>query len=184
MRCTEPLLLAAGEPSAGATEDVLHLVPERHALQHLLDHRVRIIGALTVQAKTGQHVVADRHGRERVRLLEHHAHAAPHAHGVDIALVDVLLVEQHLTRGARARHDLVHAVQAAHERGFTAARRTDHRGDLLFGDLQADPLQHLGLAEVGAQILGAHLGHERADRTLRPSVAARRRAIPRRANLF
>ena len=39
--------------------------------------------------QAGQHVVADRHRRERVRLLEHHADAAAQQHRVDVAGVDV-----------------------------------------------------------------------------------------------
>jgi hypothetical protein len=54
----------------------------------------------------------------------------------------------------------VHAVEAAQERRLAAARRADDRGDLAAGDGQVDALDHLVIAERGAQAVDRDL-HER-----------------------
>src|SRR5699024_306224 len=113
----QTLLLAAGQAHAGLVEAVLDLVPEVRAPQRLLHELVpRGAGhAAAVELDAGQHVVADRHGGERVRLLEHHAHAAAHVDRVDLRVVDVLSVDLHPALRVRAGDDLVHAVQGAQE---------------------------------------------------------------------
>src|SRR5699024_7317826 len=117
-------------------------VPEVRAPQRLLHELVpRGAGhAAAVELDAGQHVVADRHGGERVRLLEHHAHAAAHVDRVDLRVVDVLSVDLHPALGVRAGDDLVHAVQGAQEGGLPAAGGTDEGGHRAGADLDVDAL--------------------------------------------
>src|SRR5439155_23441199 len=74
-RAAQPLLLAAGERPAGLAEPVAYLLPQPGTGQALLDQRVAggAADAGTGELEAGDHVVVDRHGRERVRFLEHHA---------------------------------------------------------------------------------------------------------------
>ena len=88
----------------------------------------RLLVAHALQLQAGHHVVANRHGGERVRPLEHHADGLAHADRVDARAVDVLAVEQHRALDAGAGDDLVHAVQRAQHRRLAAARRADERG--------------------------------------------------------
>ena len=83
------------------------------------------------ELEPGEHVVADRHRRERVRLLEHHADARPHLGRAQLPAVDVDAVELDPAGDLRARDHLVHPVQHAQERRLAAARRADERGDPL-----------------------------------------------------
>src|SRR5579883_856525 len=181
----EPLLLAAGEAGAGARERVFDFVPEGGAAERGLDDRGGVAGALAVQPQAREHVLRDRHGRERVRLLEHHADAAAHAHRIDAARVDVVAVEPDAALDAGAGEHLVHAVEAAHERRLAAARRADDRGHAPLDDRERDALERLGAAEPGAQVLRAHLLDGSLGRS-RPFIHAslrfrHHRAIPRRA---
>src|SRR5437764_1350414 len=77
-RDAQALLLAAGEPDARLLEAVLHLLPQARAAQRALHAVLQAAAAHARQARPGGHVVEDRHGRERVGLLEDHAdRAAP-----------------------------------------------------------------------------------------------------------
>ena len=114
------------------------------------------------QLEPGQHVLADRHGRERVRLLEHHADAHADLLGPRAGGVDVLAVEQDLAVERGAGDELVHAVEQAQERGLAAARRSDQRGDLAGRHDQVDALEHEVIAEPGARV--ARLERGRAGR--------------------
>ena len=82
------------------------------------------------QLEPGEHVVADGHGRERVRLLEHHADAHAHLLGAHAPAVDVVAVEQDLAVERGAGDQLVHAVEHPQEGRLAAAGRADERGDL------------------------------------------------------
>ena len=50
--------------------------------------------------------------------------------------VDVGAVEQHPSGDARARRQIVHAIQGANERRFSAARRSDQRGDAILAHVE------------------------------------------------
>ena len=75
----QALLLAAGEAAAGVAQPVLDLVPEARLGQAALDEQScsSSAGLRAGELQTGEDVVVDRHRRERVRLLEHHADLAP-----------------------------------------------------------------------------------------------------------
>jgi hypothetical protein len=164
-RDAEALLLAPGEARSGAVQDVLHLVPQGRLAQRALDQHVLVGRREPREAQPGQHVLANGHRRKGIGLLEHHAHAPSHADRVDAGTVDVLSVEQHAPRHARPRHDLVHPVDAAHERRLATPRRPDDRGDRPVGHVERNAAQHFGPAEPGVQAGHVHLrdfpGHRR-----------------------
>jgi hypothetical protein len=82
-------------PGGRRPQPVLDLVPQgglpQRALGDLVEQRP-VADADELQA--GDDVVVDRHGRERRRLLEHHADAAPDRDRVDAGGVDVVAVEE------------------------------------------------------------------------------------------
>ena len=130
--------------------------------QVALDELGRVGHAQAVEAVAGEHVVADGHGGEGVRLLEHHAHAAPQPDRVDRAIVDVHPVELDAAAHARAGDVLVHPVQAAQEGGFAAPRGADDRGHLPLRDVEVDVVQGRGAVEEGREAAGGELGGARA----------------------
>ena len=158
-RDAEALLLAARERAARQVERVLHVVPEGRLPEDLLGETVWVGRCDPAEPQSREHVVADAHGRERVRLLEDHPDAPSYAHGIDLAAEDAGAVEEDLALRSRARNHLVHPVQAADERGFTATRRADHSRDLVLDERQRDVLERALLAEPGREALGAHLLH-------------------------
>ncbi len=95
-----------------------------------------------VDARTVGDVLEDRL-RERVRLLEHHSDAGAKLDDVHRSGVDVLPFELDRAGHPRRRNRVVHAVEAAQERRFAAARRTDERGDAVVVDVDRDTLQGL-----------------------------------------
>src|SRR5919202_3462338 len=121
----QPLLLAAGQPDARPPQAVLDLVPQPGADERALDALLQIDAANAAQPQAGGDVVEDRHRREGVRLLEHHADRPAHGDHVDAVAVDVEVVEQHAYLGAGALNLPVHAVDAAHERRLAAPRWAD-----------------------------------------------------------
>ena len=70
--------------------------------------------------------------------MKDHADLAADFHGVDVIAVEVLSLQEQFAGDVTARHKIVHAVEGAQERGFSAARGTDDGGDLLAFDLQVD----------------------------------------------
>ena len=104
-------------------------------VERLLDEVVEL-GALAdaLRARAVDDVLVDRH-RERVRALEHHAHAHAQVDRVHLARVDVDPVEQDLAAHGHVAELVVHAVQAAQERGLAAPRRADERGHGLRRDV-------------------------------------------------
>src|SRR5699024_1382742 len=126
----------------GLVEAVLDLVPEVRALERALGQVVRGGAGDTavVELHAGQDVVPDGHGREGVRLLEDHAHAAAHVDRVHARVVDVLTVDLDLALRVRAGDHLVHAVQGAQEGGLPAAGRADQGGHRTGPDLDVDAL--------------------------------------------
>ena len=74
------------------------------------------------------HVLEDRL-RERVRPLEHHAHAPAHEDRIDVWAVDGLAVELHVPVDRDARDGVVHPVERPQERALAAAAGADERED-------------------------------------------------------
>ena len=95
-RDAQALLLTSREAKGAVLQPILHLVPQRRALQRLLDALVE--RALHAEdARPERDVVVDRL-RERVRLLEDHADAPPDLDRVDVARVQILAVVEHRPR--------------------------------------------------------------------------------------
>ena len=122
----------------GLSRRSLTLFPEVGTAQSPLDQIVGVgLGqVVVVQAHTGQHVLTDGHGRERVRALEDHADVAAHGHRIHVLVVQVLAFEQHLALDVSAGDDLVHTVQGAQHGGLAAAGRADEGGDLVRLDVK------------------------------------------------
>ena len=119
-------------PPESANADCLSLsLTSSHSAawrERLLDDSSRPLRR-PVDARPERDVVVDRL-RERVRLLEHHADAAPHLDRVDVA------ARRGRGRGTGAGRDtdapgdeVVHAVEGAQQRALAATRRPDQRGD-------------------------------------------------------
>ena len=70
---------------------------------------------------------------------------------------------------ARARRQIVHAVEAAQEGALAAARGSDQRRDLLLADLHVQILERLELAIIETQRLGARLDG-RLERSAAPRL--------------
>ena len=74
-----------------------------------------------------------------------------------IAAVDVLRRRARCRPQRAAGDQVVHAVEAAQERGLAAARRADERRDAILVDVERDVLQRLLLTIENADMLRAHL---------------------------
>src|SRR5262249_6081727 len=132
----QPLLLSTRKAHARPVEVFLHLVPERGLAQAALYDTIALGAgqADAVELKPGGDIILDRHGREWRRFLKDHPDSTSDLHRVDAGLVDIFTVEQHLAFGSGAGHDLVHSVEASHERRLAASGRADDRRYLLFGE--------------------------------------------------
>ena len=153
-RYAEALLLAPGEREAARLELVLHLVPQAYAPERGLHHAVELgLRAPPLAAKAVHDVLVDGE-RERVGALEDHAHATAEVVGVDV--FDVLVAERDLALNAAARDAVVHAVQAAQQRGLAAARGADERRDLVRRHVEGDVLEGVEVAVVQVDVLHSH----------------------------
>src|SRR5882672_6373653 len=137
----QALLLAARQALAVGGELVLDLVPQRGAPQRLLDPAVDF-GArqALVEPDAEGDVLVDRH-RKRRRLLEHHADAGAQQVDVLVLAQQVVAVQHHLTGGALARIEIVHAVEHTQQGRLPAARRPDDGRRLVGVERQVDALQ-------------------------------------------
>jgi hypothetical protein len=151
----QPLLLPAGQARAGPAEPVLDLFPEVGAPQRPLDEVVGLglPQPLAVELLAGEHVVRDRHRRERVRALEHHADLAAHGDGIDPRSVQVDAVDEDRALDVGAGDDLVHAVQRPQERRLPAAGRADQGGHRARLDDHVDVLHGEEVAVVDVEVL-------------------------------
>src|SRR3954449_12130458 len=154
-RDAEPLLLAARQADPGRAQAVLDLIPEARAAQRLLDSLADVARARPGQPQAGGDVVEDRHGRERVGLLEHHADRPPHRHHVDLGRVDVGAREGDGALRIGAGDLLVHAVDAADHGRLAAARGADDRRRLVGLEGQADVLDRVDGAVVRVEVVEA-----------------------------
>ena len=106
---------------------------------------------IAVQLQAGCHILVDRHGRKRIRLLKHHADPAPQL-GRRRTVVGVVLADLYFAFHSSFRRGLMHAIQATDERRLPAARRPNQRGRVVCLHIQVDVLQRLGLAIPGIQV--------------------------------
>src|SRR6266540_3242592 len=111
-------------------EAVLDLIPERGPTQIPLDKIVHLAtGHLpATKPRTRSNVVVDAHHRERIGLLEHHSDHAPDLDRIGRRSVDLDIAQKHAPRGPCARGRLMHAVEAAEKRRFSAAGWPDDGG--------------------------------------------------------
>src|SRR5438552_16333 len=156
----EALLLSAREVRRGRLEALLRLFPDGRALQRALDPLLHDRAGKSQEARPEGDVVEDAHRREGVGLLEDHADAAPQVDGVDLAIIDVLSVEEHLAGHLRAGREVVHEVEGAEEGRLAAAAGSDDRGHLVPPDGKIDAVEDLLAAErhvQAARFDGCHL---------------------------
>ena len=119
-----------------------------------LDDLVELLPALdAVEPQPRRHVVVDRHRRERVGPLEHHAHHPAHRDRVHPGPVQVGAVEGDVALDVRAGNHLVHPVQRPQHSGLAAAGGADERGDRLRLDAHRHVLDGLERAVVDVQVL-------------------------------
>ena len=177
-------------PEPGLSRRSLTSFQRLAPLQRLLDERVgvRLRDALVVELHAREHVLLDRHRRERVRPLEHHADLAAHEHGVDAGTVQVVAVEQHLALDAGAGDDLVHAVEGAQERRLAAAGRADEGRDAAGLDREGDALDGEEVAVVDVEVvdfdaLGQGSGSFGSGRGQRPVLGEKTLATMRATRL-
>ena len=155
-RNAQPLLLAAGEARPALVEGVLHFLPKCGCLEALEDRTVELVPfPLPVQPQPRRDVLVDRHGRERIRLLEDHPDTAAHADRRQS--VDVLLIQDDLPFRPRLRDRLVHPVQAADQGRLPASRRTDDRGHGVLLEIHGDVLDRKFRSIPGRESFGADL---------------------------
>jgi len=146
-RNDEALLLAAGERGSRRRQAILHFVPEPGPLQRAFNDAVEFALGFrqSVDARPIGHVVVDRF-RERIGLLEHHAHALAQRHGIDRLVIDVDALDLDHALHARAFDRVVHAVDAAQEGGLAAPGGADERGHRPVRDIDRDRFQRLLVA--------------------------------------
>src|SRR5262249_53135024 len=156
-RDAEPLLLPSGQRGGSRVQPVLNLVPKSGLAQALL-HLFSIAVAYPVEPETCRRIVEDGHGGKRIRTLEHHAHAPPDHHRVDIAGVHVLTVDQDLAGGRRSGNQLVHPIQATQKGRLSATRRTDDRKHASRQHLDVDVLESARGPEKRVEALNRDLG--------------------------
>ena len=162
----QPLLLTAGEGGARAVQAVLDLVPQPGPDQAAPPpgRSARDLADLGVgEGQAGGDVVGDRHGRERVGLLEDHADLLAHVGQPVARRVDVLAVEEHLAGQLGAGHRLVHPVEDPQEGRLAAARRPDEGGHRGRRHRQGDVVEHLGVAEPGRDLDGVQVGRTASE---------------------
>ena len=104
----------------------------------------------TVELQPRYDVVVDAHGREGIGLLEDHPDLAAGIGDAHTGGVDVLTVQQDLTRDPCTDDQLMHPVERAQEGRLAASRGTDERHDLSGRHEQGHPVQD----EVGAEPAG------------------------------
>src|SRR5436305_359576 len=115
-RDAQALLLSAGQAEPAGIQLVLHLVPQRAALQRLFDPAVHLAFRQPfVEADAEGDVFVDAHG-ERRRLLENHADPGAQQIEVEAGVEDIRTVEQYLTFGPLPGIEIVHPVQHAQQR--------------------------------------------------------------------
>ena len=132
-RDAQALLLAAGQAERALVEPILHLVPERGGAQAPLHDALEVVLVSDPEdARPVRDVLEDGLG-ERVRLLKDHAHPLAQLGHVQARVVDVGAADADAALDPDAVDEIVHAVQAAEQRGLAAAGRPDVGGDAMLG---------------------------------------------------
>ena len=145
------LLLAARE----SVRVGIYLVGKTHLRQQLAGTLLRLLSVQgAVEGRGERHVLQRRVVRKQVELLEHHRRT-----GTNITHLRVgeLLTVVHLrvVNGERAGLRGFQQVQAAQQSGLTATGRAQNNRGLAVGDVQADVLEHLRIAEALRQGINA-----------------------------
>ena len=157
----DPLLLAAREP-VGV---VVALVGEPEAVEQLGRLRLGLAPRRAERlARPERHILEHAHVREEVVGLEDDPDPASDPVHVDAACRDLLAVD-HDPAGV----DRLEQVDAAQQRRLAGAGGADQADDLVLGDVEVDPAQHLVLAERLVQ----PFDHDRAHAML-PACRLRR----------
>src|SRR5712671_1013363 len=132
---------------------IFYFVPEGGGVERLVHDVVELAAvAKTVQLEAGSDVVVDRHGGERVGLLENHSDLAAKLGGRG-AIVGVDVADADAARDAGFRNSFVHAVQAADEGRLATAGRSNERGSVVGRHRYLNVVERLSLAVPGIQIL-------------------------------
>src|SRR5690606_19536288 len=152
----EALLLPTGEAEPRAPQLVLDLVPEGGGAQRPLDQLVEPFPR-PVEPGTVGDVVVDGLG-ERVRLLEDHAYAPAYVHRVHLGPVHVDALVRYAPAYPHVRDEVVHAVDAAQERGRAAAGRTYEGRHLVARHLRVHAVKRLRGAVPEAELLDLEKG--------------------------
>lgn len=139
----KPLLLSSGESESTLLEAVFDFIPKSGSLETSLADFVEYRSvAFAVDAKRVNNVIVDAHG-EGIRFLEDHSHPFAEFDNVDAFVVDRLAVETHVSLNPYDVEEIVHAVDAAKQRAFSAARRANHSGDFATGNVHRDVKESL-----------------------------------------
>ena len=116
--------------------------------------------------------------REEVVGLEDDPDPAADAVHVDTACRDLLAVDHDA-----ALVDRLEQVDAAEQRGLARAGRADQAHDLVLGDLEIDPAQHLVLAEGLVQVLDQDGAHAMPPATRRRRSRATSQSVKRASGI-
>jgi hypothetical protein len=150
----QSLLLAARERECGVLERILDLGPEVRVRKRLLHDTVELssIDASALFRDGQGDVVVDRH-RERVWLLEDHAHRAAKSRDVYLSAVDILLGDCYAACHPKAANLIVHPIEAAQRGRLSAPRRSDEGGYPVLRNLERHALKCLLPTVEDAEIL-------------------------------
>ena len=102
-------------------------------------------------------VIIDAH-RERIGLLEHHAHALAQESGIHIT-VNIHAVQQDFTVDFAALYQIIHAVDGFEQRTLAAAAGPDESGDFLFVDCEIYILQSMKASVMQIEVGNFDLVH-------------------------
>jgi len=121
-------------------------------------HLLRKIGLVpdAVNPGTIGDILKDGFG-EGIGLLKYHADTAAKGDHIHVRVVDVSIVEQHLSSCARIRDEVVHPVQAAQERALPTSRWPDKGRCLMFIELQGDILERKKVSVVKIEMVRSYL---------------------------
>ena len=163
-RAAKALLLASGEAQTALVELVLDLVPESSLAERALEDLVRLGASEAHHAvEAVEDVVADAH-RERVGVLEDHAHVD--AQCVGVHRKDILAGELNRALVVHGLNEVAHAVERAEQRRLSAARGADEGGAATLGDVERDVLQGLEVPIPEIEVARVNGGWGVRDRTM------------------
>ena len=103
-----------------------------------------------VNPRSVSNIIINGH-RERICFLEHHPDSLPQNIGIHI-LVNIHTVQCDFSLNPAALYQIIHTVKRLHESGFSAAGRSDQRGNPMFLNAKIDILQRLVITVPEIQI--------------------------------